>query len=67
MSKKRFGFISASFFGAALLFAVIFCSVVSDSSQAEFVALSDEAMVSLFGGACSGNTGSICTGQSHLN
>ena len=50
MLKKRFGLISASFFGVALLFAVIFCSVVSDSSQVEFVVLRDETMTQLIGG-----------------
>ena len=61
MSKRQFGPISVVFLGMVLLLAVVFSAVISNSSQAEFVALTDETMASLFGGACSGNTGSICT------
>ena len=60
MSKRLFGLItSASFFGVALLFSS--SSMISENPQTEYVALSDEAMLSLFGGACAGNTGTVCT------
>ena len=50
MLKTKLGLIGVGLFGGILLLAVMFSFMASDSSQAEFIALSDEAMGQLIGG-----------------
>lgn len=50
MTKKMFGLIGAGIFVGGALLSVIFSFVVSNSSSAEFTALSDGTMANLVGG-----------------